>query len=448
MARTKRSAALDSRNKRLNLETDKDFTETIARGHYIIYRRPVNRAGGSWTARWYDPATRKMTRTPLGMADDFVDADGVRILDWDQATKKAGAWFKEQNRLAHLRETGEAISDKPYTVADAIADYLREARLDGRNVDGEESFCKTRILPQLGEIQVGKLTKKKLKDWQRELAESPRRKTGWKTSEARESWDKPPTEQQQKSRKATANRVLTILKRALNVAVEEERYAGPTTPWRDIKPFKDSGSPRVRFLSEEEQQRLLNACAPDFRILVRAALYTGSRYSPLCRMKVRDFNAQAGTVWIEKDKGKDGGKSRHVVLGPKAIEWFTQITAGREPDELMFTRTSANRTLRKEGGNQWLPYDQRACMHVACEASKVERVVFHELRHTYASWLINQGVSLSYVAAQLGHASTRMVEKYYGHLAPNALAAAIRQAKEPDLPQGEVTVAPLKIKVG
>ncbi|HWQ09270.1 MAG TPA: tyrosine-type recombinase/integrase, partial [Holophaga sp.] len=337
--------------------------------------------------------------------------------------------------------------DKPYSVADAIADYLREAKLDGRYTGSEESFCRTRILPQLGEIEVGKLTKKKLKDWQRELAESPRRKTGRGTSEARDEWAEPPTEKQQKSRKATANRVLTILKRALNVAAEDGRYTGPTMPWRDVKPFKGSGSPRVRFLSLEEQSRLLNACPPDFRALVQAALYTGSRYSPLCRLKVGDFNAQAGTVWIEKDKGKNGGKSRHVALGPKAIEWFTKVTAGRNSGELMFTRASANRTLRKEAGNQWLPYDSKAFMDHACEAAKIERIVFHELRHTYASSLVNQGVALSFVAAQLGHASTRMVEKYYGHLAPNALAAAIRQAEEPDAVGEGFEVVPLKIKI-
>jgi integrase len=52
---------------------------------------------------------------------------------------------------------------------------------------------------------------------------------------------------------------------------------------------------------------------------------------------------------------------------------------------------------------------------------------FHELRHTYASTLVNAGVPLAYVAAQLGHTDTTMVEKYYGHLSPSALADSIRK---------------------
>ena len=64
---------------------------------------------------------------------------------------------------------------------------------------------------------------------------------------------------------------------------------------------------------------------------------------------------------------------------------------------------------------------------MACEAAKVEPLGFHELRHTYASGLVNAGVPLAYVAAQLGHVDTSMVEKHYGHLSPSALAESIRK---------------------
>jgi integrase len=65
-------------------------------------------------------------------------------------------------------------------------------------------------------------------------------------------------------------------------------------------------------------------------------------------------------------------------------------------------------------------------MDTACKQARVDPVRFHELRHTYASGLINRGVPLVFVAAQLGHSDTRMVEKHYGHLAPTALVDAIR----------------------
>ena len=59
MARTKRSAKLDSRNKRLGLPLGKRATETLAEGRYVVYYRPENGASGSWSARWRHPDTGK-----------------------------------------------------------------------------------------------------------------------------------------------------------------------------------------------------------------------------------------------------------------------------------------------------------------------------------------------------------------------------------------------------
>jgi integrase len=65
-------------------------------------------------------------------------------------------------------------------------------------------------------------------------------------------------------------------------------------------------------------------------------------------------------------------------------------------------------------------------MDAACVAACLEALTFHELRHTYASGLVNAGCPLAFVAELLGHTDTRMVSKHYGHLAPNALADAVR----------------------
>lgn len=97
----------------------------------------------------------------------------------------------------------------------------------------------------------------------------------------------------------------------------------------------------------------------------------------------------------------------------------------------------------------WKTSDQKRPMQAACLAGKIDPPIsFHQLRHSYASSLIPMGIPLAYIAAQLGHSGTRMVEKHYGHLAPNAVAAAIRDMA-PKLgihqPQG---VEALKLKAG
>ena len=77
--------------------------------------------------------------------------------------------------------------------------------------------------------------------------------------------------------------------------------------------------------------------------------------------------------------------------------------------------------------DRWRKDDCQSPMENALAVSEVESLTFHELRHTYASGLVNRGIPLLFVAAQLGHGDTRMVEEHYGHLCKTAQREAIRQ---------------------
>src|SRR5271170_1871499 len=93
-----------------------------------------------------------------------------------------------------------------------------------------------------------------------------------------------------RARRSTANRVLTILKAALNHAFHEGRI-GSDEAWRKVKPFREVDAPVVRFLTAAETLRLANVSEPPFRDLLRGALLTGCRYGELTRMRVGDFNS-------------------------------------------------------------------------------------------------------------------------------------------------------------
>jgi site-specific recombinase XerD len=97
---------------------------------------------------------------------------------------------------------------------------------------------------------------------------------------------------------------------------------------------------------------------------------------------------------------------------------FESWTAGRAESDVIF---------RDRFGNPWGSHDQHRPMAAACKAAGIEPAIgMHTLRHTYASSLVQAGVSLAIVAEALGHADTRMVSKHYGHLAPSHVADAIR----------------------
>jgi integrase len=216
-------------------------------------------------------------------------------------------------------------------------------------------------------------------------------------------------------RRATANRVLTMLKAALNHAFDEGHVVNRDAWGRKLKPFRDVEVARVRYLTIAEAQRLLNASDVDFRPLVHAALETGCRYGELTRLEVQDFNPDAGTVAIRKSKS---GKPRHVVLTEQGADFFKQHCAGRAGSELM---------LRHADGSPWKKSEQSRPMRGACAHARITPAVgFHQLRHTWASHAVMAGVPLMVVARNLGHVDTGMVEKHYGHLSESYVTEAIR----------------------
>src|SRR4029450_4311720 len=152
---------------------------------------------------------------------------------------------------------------------------------------------KVHILPVLGDIEVAKLTTRKLRDWHHGLAAAPRRLRTSKFAKVQKTKAiRPDDEEEKRSRKATANRILTVLKAALNLAYHE-RYGANADPWPAVKPFKTVAAPVVRYLSADECRRLVNACPADLSQMVRAALLTGMRYGELSRLRCGDFNMDA-----------------------------------------------------------------------------------------------------------------------------------------------------------
>ena len=203
----------------------------------------------------------------------------------------------------------------------------------------------------------------------------------------------------------------------MNLAYAEGRVSNADAWGRRLKRFTNVDGARVRYLSIEEASRLINACEPDFRLLVTAALQTGCRYGELTRLTVSDFNPDVGTVVVRRSKS---GKPRHVVLTEEGSNFFRRLCAGRAGHQTMLFRPS---------GERWNPSNQSRPMRMANERAKLTPpVTFHGLRHTWASHAVMNGMPLMVVAKNLGHRDTSMVERHYGHLAPSFITEAVRQS--------------------
>jgi integrase len=324
-----------------------------------------------------------------------------------------------------MLEEGDIIITGPFRVADAMAAYFKDAERRGvKGIDRDRDRANAWIIPALGETLIPKLTRNKIENWLDAMANSPKR-LRTKIGAEQKFGPAPITDDQKRARKDSANRVLTVLKAALSFAVDRRLVAPKERPWELVKPYKGTTSARIRFLTQEEQVRLVNVCPPDFRELVRGALFTGCRYGELTQLKCKDYDPGNGSIFVAESKS---GKPRHVYLTEEGRELFDTLTAKPDPESHVFTNKKQHRGKSDEEEGKWRKDGQIRAMQEACKAAGIEPVSFHELRHTYASMLVNQGCLLAVVARQLGHSDTRMVEKHYAHLAPNTVRDEVLKA--------------------
>ena len=411
MARRTPDAKLESRESRSRLASrGKPHYRLLEPGLHIGYRRLKGRKGrpgvaGTWVARHYVGGQSYVVEK-IGIADDFADADGTKILSFAQAQDKARAHMV---RRAHAAN-GVAGA---LTVQAAVESYLDFLETNRKSAVDARHRAQAHIYPTLGNVEVATVSPDLLRKWHAGLVKQlPRART--KPGEAQQHREFDGSEEAVRRRRSSANRVLTILKAALNHAFHDGKAASDAA-WRKVKPFRGVDAARIRYLTVAEAKRLINSADPEFRPLVQAALQTGCRYGELTRIKPHDFNADSGTLAVQQSKSS---KPRHVVLTDEGVALFTQLAAGRSGGEPL---------LRRANGQAWKASHQGRPMVDACARAKIKPAIsFHGLRHTWASHAVMGGVPLLVVAKNLGHSDTRMVEKHYGHLEPNYIADAIR----------------------
>jgi integrase len=430
MPRSVRKTSLETRTARLASKIRRaPYYVKIAKGLHLGYYR--GSASGSWIARRYRVGGVYETDA-LGGADDTLDADGIKVLDFWQAQDAAKKWAEQQR----LVDAG-IVRRGTYYVRDAIADYLEEIRGEKRPeaVKSYEHMFNAFVLPELGTIACENLTRDRLLKWRNAQALRPKRVRSKKGAIAPATKPTPDDEDARRKRKVTTNRNLSMLRAALNRAYQAERITSDHA-WRRVKPFPKVEEAVIRYLTADEARRLVNACSGEFRRMVQAAILTGCRYSELTRLTCGDYNPDSRTLAIRLAKGR----IRHVVLTDDGDRCFAAWTAGKGGQELVF---------RRGDGDVWAKSQQVRPLEIASGIARISPPVsFHVLRHTHGSHLAIQGVPFGVIARQLGHSDTRMTEKHYAHLAPNYVAETIR-AKFPNLGIAEAeTVVALRISAG
>jgi integrase len=194
-----------------------------------------------------------------------------------------------------------------------------------------------------------------------------------------------------KVKPATVNREVALFKRVLNIAVEWEIIS--QNPIADIKMFKE---PQVclRYLTDNEADRLVSVCPIPFKWIVMTALHTGMRRGEILNLKWRQVYQQEQYLAVEETKNTE---VRYIPMNQTMRQMFQII-----PKISEYVFVQKNGQPYSWIGRVWKNVKQKS--KVSCR--------FHDLRHTYASHLVMNGVDLTTVKELLGHKSLTMVDRY------------------------------------
>jgi integrase len=212
---------------------------------------------------------------------------------------------------------------------------------------------------------------------------------------------------------ATVNRMLAALSVAFTAAWKEWQWTD-TNPVLQVKKRKEPRG-RDRYLSDDERERLLAACkASPCELLypvVVFALSTGARKGEILNLTWADIDWEHGLAVFRDTKNDE---VRSVPIEGHLLAELQKLSKVRRIDtNLVFPRKDgrAHIELRKP----WVK---------AVKNAKIENFRFHDLRHTAASYMLGEGVSLGQLAEILGHKTLAMVKRY-AHLAVAHKKAAI-----------------------
>jgi integrase len=242
------------------------------------------------------------------------------------------------------------------------------------------------------------------------------------------------------------NRTLSAV---LSEAVEDALL--PANPaFRMGKYLRDADEAPVEIhpFTAEEAHRFLTTVqqrAPHWYAFFLCGLRTGMRLGELLALEWRDLDFEARIIhvrraWVSGRLTSPKNKQRRKIdMSLKLAEELRRLRtdrkkaalkAGRPMNELVFlmpdlVRIADHERVRIEGGRVDGDNLRRRVFQKLLRAAKVPDVRLHDLRHTFASLLIQNGESLAYVRDQLGHSSIQVTVDIYGHMVPGANRAAV-----------------------
>jgi len=211
---------------------------------------------------------------------------------------------------------------------------------------------------------------------------------------------------------ATVNRSIAVIKHIFTKAVDwRVVYTEVLSRVRKVKLLPENNR-RLRYLSKEECQSLINACDSHLKPIVITALNTGMRKSEILNLLWDNIDFNHGFILLDKTKN---GERKEIPINDSLRKALKGILR-RLDNPYVFYNPDTDKPYRN---------DFKRSFNSALRRAGIKDFKFHDLRHTFASHLIMAGVDITTVKELLGHKTLTMTLRY-AHLAPSHKVKAMK----------------------
>ncbi len=287
------------------------------------------------------------------------------------------------------------------TIADMIDRYLAET-LPNKKQNKDQSHTKNRLVwwrEQIGDYSLDSVTPGVISDQKSRLL-ARKNRYGNTLSQA------------------TINRYLAAISHVFKTAKNDWHWIDKS-PVANVSRGAESKG-RIRFLDEDERNRLLEACresqSEDLYTIVVLALSTGMRKGEILGMTWRNVDLTRRLIILEDTKNDE---RRAVPIVSHALQLIKEKNKVRRIDtDYVFPAKSKN-----------VPMNFDTAWRQAMKRADIENYRFHDNRHSAASYLLSQGATLGQLAEILGHKTLQMVKRY-SHLTQDHATKLVEDMNE------------------
>jgi integrase len=346
---------------------------------------------------------------------------GTQVVDASEGKRERGDWWVRWScRHGHLHR--ELIGPKSQAISEVEGRRNLAKKNEQHLTDGERGELCPKHRPRRTSFLLPDVIREYLaasKGYKRSHKDDVRYGTMWtERFQGRTLEDVTPadlervkTERLEHVSAATVNRELAFLKHVYNVAMRDGKTE--RNPFARIKLLREP-SGRVRYLTDDEEPRLLKALATEEdrqRLLV--LLQTGLRKSEFLGVRWRDVDFKAGVLTIPRSKN---GERRHVPMTSSVRSILARQPRSLDGAALVFPNSVGGHDRR------WA----EKAFPEAVTAARIEDFRLHDTRHAFASRLAMEGVDLLTIKELGGWRTLSMVSRY-AHLSPSHRSQAIER---------------------